>query len=153
MSERQGISRGTRSCCPAKCFAASSTACGQPGPSTASTFSRSGSPSARARGLSRGGSPRRRSPRRCLRDEGRHLWRNHADESFYWRINHGCAGYDVVGHFTIEFESEAAYLKRLGLLTAADHRAISPEDFEPEAFMVDSPTLDEIQARRRAINA
>jgi hypothetical protein len=41
-----------------------------------------------------------------------------------------------------QYESQAAYLKRLGLLTAEERRALGPEAFEPEVVR---PAPDEVE--------
>jgi len=65
-----------------------------------------------------------------------------------WRRQFGLPLLRQVGHFSAAFESEAAYLARLGLLGADERVALGPDAFEPVTCTVDVESLDEIITRK-----
>jgi hypothetical protein len=86
-------------------------------------------------------------PRQCLDDPGRHVWPVARWPEYMWRQRRGIPLLDQIGHFTVTFESQAAYLDRLGLLGAAERLELSPDVFEPERITIAVDTLEELVAR------
>jgi hypothetical protein len=51
------------------------------------------------------------------------------------------------------FESQAAYLKRQGLLTAAEKRKLKPSDYRPEVLFADEVVISNFTAEYRKLRA
>lgn len=82
--------------------------------------------------------------RKCVADQGNHLAHlEPAQAEQVWRRGFGIPAIDQIGHFTISFESQAAYLARHELLPAEERARLGREAFEPERIEVDEGGLHE----------
>jgi len=92
------------------------------------------------------------SPRQCLTDPGHHVREPAAwpGLAYMWRLHRGIPLLDQVGHFTVAFESQAAYLDRHGFLGADERLALDEADFDVEVIRVDCEIYQELIAGRAA---